>query len=384
MDSAAAREIERAITSALSRRGIAGKLSLSAGVAELSDTGTKPVSVELGWVEQWHVLPPDLQDRRVESAAKELKIAVDRARGKIVLPSIDAGAFARKAMIAAALAAGVAIVGWWLHGSGFFGSSSETDDGAASSKPIDLGPDDERLARACEAGRKRLAAGASMGVDIEGWVVELWLARAADEGELMPDPTLRGAVRDGAKLVAGKTAKATLVRGEGAGPLGMQSAVLRLVGDYVTAFFAQSRRPSLERWAGELALSAGVDHAALYARCAHLKTHDAGAWYFGRDHVVASVSLLYGAGAFATPPAFDRAAFEEGGGLLQALSTRLSKLDGDELSGAMRAQGGRFEAMAVSKGGGDAGIVSVLRFPFGGPTRPLRASRSLARTMLEK
>jgi hypothetical protein len=381
MDSAAVREIERAITSALSRRGIAGKLTLSAGVAELSDTGTKTVSVGLGWVEQWHVLPPDLQDRRVESAAKELKIAIDRARGKIVLPSIDAGPFARKAMTAAALVAGVAIVGWWLHGSGFFGSSSETDEGAASANPIDLGPDDERLARSCEAGRKRLAAGASMGVDIEGWVVELWLARPADEGELMPDTTLRSAVRDGAKFVAGKTAKATLVRGEGAGPLGMQSAVLRLVGDYVTAFFEQSRRPSLERWAGELAVDAAVDHAALYARCAHLKTHDAGAWYFGRNDTGATVSLLYGAGVFGTPPAFERSAFQDGGGLLQALSARVSKLDDAQLNDAMRAQGGRFEAMALD---GDAGTVSVLRFPFGGATRPLRASRSLARTMLEK
>ena len=49
---------------------------------------------------------------------------------------------------------------------------------------------------------------------------------------------------------------------------------------------------------------ANADQASMYARCAHVSTHDIGDWYWGRQGVSGALAALsYSAGAHANPPA---------------------------------------------------------------------------------
>src|SRR6185503_451594 len=103
----------------------------------------------------------------------------------------------------------------------------------------------------------------------------------------------------------------------------IDSAIVRLEREWVTAFFHPESRKQVEDFAERTAGAAGADYAALYARCAHLLAHDVGAWYRGRDDGGATVAVLYAAGAFAEPPAFARAPLEAPGGLIPALVQRV-------------------------------------------------------------
>jgi hypothetical protein len=368
---ARAHDIERAITHALSRRGISGTVVVRETYAELHSIATAVVAIEIDWVDQWDLLPPDIQSRHADRAATRLMRAQDDLRGKRrVVGGRSLGQIVKAALVLGVVVGGLAGAGWWLWESGFFGKNLRAGGGSAPTvdTPVRGAFADRALqALACEAGRKSLYAGAEMGVDVGGWVVELWLARHEGTPRLVEDP----AVAEVLAQVGGASGGAALARSEPRTLLGLDSAIVRLEREWVTAFFHPESRKQVEDFAERTAGAAGADYAALYARCAHLTAHDVGAWYRGRDESGATVAVLYAAGAFAEPPAFAREPLEVPAGLIPALAQRVKKLDGN-LDERLKPFGGR-----VDRSGGTVSF----RFAFGGPTRAQHLSRELAKTL---
>ena len=243
-----------------------------------------------------------------------------------------------------------------------------------------------RAQRSCEAARKQLYGGASLPADVDGWVVELWLARAGGKGSIADDPALRELVSH-ERLAPGSghaldvvepgAASARIVAGKVRTELGASTAVVQMTGGYVSVFLSPEGRASLERLTARLAKETKADFASLYGKCAHLEQHDIGAWYGGRGLSRAVAALMVSAGTFAEPAAFDSKAVAGETGLLPALVERASKLKRDDLDKLLASLGGKL-------GGGDQGGSELvyLRFPVGGPRKADAASRSLA-TALE-
>jgi hypothetical protein len=366
-----ARDIERAVTHALSRRGVAGAVVVREGLCELHSPTAPVVAIEIDWIDQWDLLPSDIQGRHAERAATRLSRALDEVRGRRTSTPRNLALLAKRAFFAGLILAAAGATGWWLWQAGFFGR--EPAPGAPPERGVDtpleaVFADQEREKLSCEAGRKRLYEGADMGVDVGGWVVELFLARVEGGGRMADDP----AVNEVLDQVGGASAGAVLARAEPRALLGHDGLIVRLDREWVTAFFHAESRKQVEDFADRMAGASGADYAALYARCAHLTTHDVGAWYRGRDERMVSVALLYAAGAFADPPAFARAALEPEGGLLPALARRAEKLDTRDFEARVRPFGGRVlrDGSAVS-----------LRFAFGGPTRAQHLSRELGKAL---
>src|SRR5690606_13700404 len=136
--------------------------------------------------------------------------------------------------------------------------------------------------------RQRLYAGAEMGIDTEGWLVEIWLAR--------PEPGIEEALAR-AEPKVGEAMPMGIVPVEG--EAGGSTATVRFAGDGAHAFFERDGREHFVGLAERLVVATSAARGALYARCAHLDVQDVGAWYFGRDDgaVVAALSLTAGAHA---------------------------------------------------------------------------------------
>lgn len=335
-------EIERAIDTALARKGIAGTVVVRESIAELHGEQHPVVAIDLGeWVDQWNLLPPEMAERRAEAAATRLVTALREVRGQ---PPITAP----RTRVVSLGGLGVLIVGaviaWGLHASGFFGRAPQAAPSASAGPLVPAEPDGARARRACEAARQRLYAGAEMGIDAEGWIVELWLARG-DVGIVAPLTEAAGALPESAVVEAA----------------GEAAAVVRFSGDAAHRFFARDGRDRLVAIAERLAAETSASQGALYARCAHLATHDVGAWYFGRDDAALVAALWQTAGAHAENRAVD----------LAALAPLDEKAAGAarQLPSLLRGVGGRREER-------EAGV--ALRFPLGGPTRAAELSRQLA------
>jgi serine/threonine-protein kinase len=225
----------------------------------------------------------------------------------------------------------------------------------------------ERAEVVCEAARQRLSAGAPLGLDVAGWVVELWLGRAG--AAIDADPALAAAVgRAGGEIDLGAApAPEILPQGDG--------VVLRFGGAWVPRFFDPEGRDGLLAAAERIARSAGADRGALFARCAHLGVRDVGVWYLGRDDAHALAALLLATGAHADPPALDPQKL--GDRPFDALVKAVGKLDDAAVESALRSAGARVQRTPAGVDAG-AGPGTVLRFPFGGPTRAARVSRDLA------
>lgn len=339
-DASSKRAIERAVTAALARKGMGGTVVVHDGTAELHGVGDTVVAIDLGdWVEQWSLLPQEICDARAEAAATRLA----KAAGSVEPVASKPIALGRwlTAMAAIALVGGI---GWVLHRSGFFGRAPAAETPSASAAPEeDAGV---RTRRACEAARRRLYAGAAMGIDTAGWVVELWLA---GEG-LGDDPALQA---------AGEAARTALDNdGAVAVSVGDGNATLTFSG-MAHAFFERDGRERFIALADDLAARTDATRGALYARCEHLDVHDVGAWYHGRDDAAAVVALWSTAGVHAEGKGLDPAA------VAAADATTVT----DDLAAALRAVGAR----RVESPSG----VSI-RLPFAGPTRAAELSRRLA------
>lgn len=377
-ESSAAKEIERAISQALNRSGQAGTVILRDEFCELH-TDAPVVAIELGdWVGQWNLLPDDVKAERVRKAAVRLINALNASQGRAA-PLAAAEVKARFKRIATAVIAiftlGLVVV--WLHRAGFFGIDETA--AAASSGPVATSPPPEdeaaraeRIARVCDAARQRMYQGGSLGMDIDGWVVELWLARDA-EG-LATDPALVSLVAAGVVADVGAKGPTKLTVHADDTELGLATVVLRFDDGYVPPFFSTDGRERFLTLAERIADDVGALHAGLYARCAHLETaRDVGAWYRGVDDNGAMLSLLYASGRYANPPAFNVAKYADDD-LLSVLRKRVAALDVTARDAILRKRGGRPHQHDT-----DAGRHGVsLRFPLGGPTRAAQASRDIA------
>lgn len=384
-----AKEIERAITAALSKNGQGGTVIVREEHCELhrssSDGGGPVISIELGdWVGQWNLLPDDIKEQRAQKAATRLVNALHRSQGGSA--PLAAGELRDRYRKLAASALGifvVALVAVWLYRSGFFGgdkTAAETSaegSAAPSAPPVeDAAARAERERTVCEAARQRMYQGGALGMDIAGWVVELWLAR---DGEgLAKDPALLALVAKGVSTEVEAKSEGTMTLHPGDTELGLSTVVVRFAEGYVPPFFTAKGRERFMNVAESTADAVGAVHAGLYGRCAHLpNTRDVGAWYRGIDENGALVSLLFASGRYAQPPAFDPEK-HAGGGLLATLRRRVGTLAEADRNDILRKAGGRPHTHEAD-GGKKA---SSLRFPLGGPTRATRASRQIA-TKLE-
>lgn len=395
MDGASAREIEVAVREALSLFGTPGTVVVRGQQIELHGRGA-PVVIDLDrLVDQWPLLPQDLRVRKASEIARRLTQA-QRTVSSLAPPAPQRPARPPR-LIVIPVGAVVVLVGIGL----LFGvrllrsqepppapapTVAETSDEAAA-----------RNARTCEAARKRIYAGASMGpFDLAGWVAEIWLATARPSGmaQVAPgaEPQAAEAVGLGALVAQGKVtreadAELAAVEGgrveivpgfteeEAARSPSWRAVIVRFSEGYARAYFDPALRTRFVSLADRMADAASAELGALYARCAHLPYRDAGAWFRGPDAAGAAAALVYASGLFAELPAVDRSALAalQGGGQLDALRGAGASLDAGTLSRLVGAQGG---AMAT----GAAGAVT-LSFPVGGPTRATSASRAVARKL---
>jgi hypothetical protein len=271
----------------------------------------------------------------------------------------------------------------------------------------------ERLARACDAVRDRLYQGASLGpFALEGWVAELWLgSRRSGETPLRESPALTGLVRGGKllpsadeTLAAVRDGTVEITDGFDAGAAqrspGWSAAKLVFHDGYARAFLEVETRARFLGLADAMARASGADHAALYARCAHLETHDVGAWFRGPDVAGAAAVMVYQMGFFADAKVIDRSTMASlrasgpSGSRKPGSRPQASDHDGGSLArppegelDALRRAAGEVAAevpQEVGSAGGSvttAGGSTTLVFPLGAPVRSLAATRELARRM---
>lgn len=375
-------EIEDAVGQALSRMGIGGTLSIGGDTIELRADGA-PVAIEIDLtIKQWPLLPPEMRRRKADEIARRIaeahRAAQYAAHGTAErtgasparLAGIVAGVFGLLALIGVAR---LAIPRLMAEKKPETSTPSEAD-----------GARRDRLARACDAMRDRLYKGASFGpFATEGWVVELWLA-ARKGGTLRDSAALTGVIADGKLTAAGDDELARVTDGsveivDGFTPeMGPRSpawggAIMVFHEGYARVFLEPETRQRFILMADRLAEAAGADAGALYARCAHLTTHDIGAWYHGKDAPGAAAALVYQMGFFADGTILDRGAvtaLRAPGGDLDALR-KAAEVEADLVPKIVSAQGG---TVTTSHG------VSLV-FPLAGPTRAQTATRALARKM---
>lgn len=379
VDATTARDIERSVTAALARKGVGGTVVLRGEVLELHGPGPVVAIAVSDWIEQWKLLPPEMCDRRAELAADRLRRARQGSRPPPAhRPQYRA--MIRKLVSVVLVLAVAAAVLWWLWDKGFFGRPGAGESTASTSAlPTAETPEQgrARTARACEAARRRIHAGAAMGIDVAGWVVELWLARPRGKTLLGEDHALdRALAKLPAAVEPAGPSEAQLTASKVA-ELSADAIVVRLSGGYVGAFFQPRGREHLIGWSAEAASAAGAHLAAMSARCAHLRLHDVGAWYAGRGRANLFAALMIDAGLHAAPPAFDAGKLAAGSGLWAALQHQSARLDTKRWSEQLRRLGGR---MVRPRAQSDTALWQ-LSFALGGPTRAVKASRQSARQL---
>lgn len=380
-DPAVAKEIERAITRILAKSGQGGTVIIREEHCELH-TGDGPViAIELGdWVGQWNLLPDDIKEQRAVKAATRLTNAMHTSAGRSApLPKGELRDRYRKIGTSVAGVVVILLVLGFLYRRNFFGTSSPTPQPSASVSAAPSGPPrenasrrEQRERRVCDAARQRMYQGGALGMDIAGWVVELWLAR--DGKGMAEDAALVARVEQGAQAELENKADGAISLHPGDTELGLSTVIVRFAEGYVPPFFTSKGRERYMELAESMADAVGAVHAGLYARCAHLPgTRDVGAWYRGGDESGALVSLLFASGRYANPPAFDPSK-HAADGLLTTLRRRVGSLDTSARDDVLRRAGGRPHTHATK----DGKKAVSLRFPLGGPTRAAQASRQIA------
>ncbi|MEQ9318213.1 MAG: serine/threonine-protein kinase, partial [Polyangiaceae bacterium] len=301
------REIEGAVKASLARRGVGGTIVVRDTVVELHRQGASAVAIDIGeWVSQWNLLPEEMRSRRAEAAAERLqKITGD---GKPVRRNDDPierirrrERFRRLFWMAVVVVVGAG-TGWWLWANGFFGERGPSMPSFGGSGPPATAataqthePTGDRTRRACDAARERLLTGRAMGIDVEGWVVELWLARDGEPEGLAAEAALRRVVEEGVAEEIGATREGTVTLH--ALDLAEQAGVLlRFDRGYAAPFFASDGRERYVTLAMATAGAVGARYAGLYARCAHRATRDVGAWYASHSKDGALAAMLWTSG----------------------------------------------------------------------------------------
>jgi serine/threonine-protein kinase len=372
------REIEDAVRDALGKRGMAGMVVVQPGLVELVG-GDRPSAIEIGsLVDDWPAMSAETRASTATDLARRLFEATLVVR-KTTRPPMDARRpppVTAIAVVVLVVIVGIAVM--VAIGRRWLASTLGAAPSATASDEVPRESDAEtnaRLARVCEATRKRVYAGASVGpMDVGGWVAELWLAKKSP-GSLSDAKELRAFV-EGDKVAPSADAEIAKVSGgkvelvDATSPeLGKawHAAVLRFSGRYLDGYLDPSGRARFIALAGRVATAAGADMGALYGRCAHLPTHEIGAWYFGSDAPSTSAALLVSMGLASDAPTVDK-----------------KKLSSDELD-ALRKAGADLDPSAlgslVGVAGGNvttSGSNVELTFPVGGPIRATNATRAVA------
>lgn len=396
--------MEEAIGRELSRLGVAGTIALGRTSIELRIGGAPPVSIDLDpLLGRWSVLPEEIRRRKAEEIARRL---VDAARAS------DAFEDPRRAGLSAAMAGrhGRTVAAFFALLLAIGAARLVVPRLSAPATPASAIPSESeatrgaRLARACDAVRDRVHRGSTFGpFALEGFAVELWLAgqgpllreHPAVAGILAGDRLSAAAdeklaeVRDGSLALADGFDGA--VRGAGRGP-DWNAVTVVFSGGYARAFFQDDLRARFLGLADRLATSSGASYGALYARCAHLRAHDVGAWFYGPDLPGASAAIVYQMGLFAESRVVDRSALAE-----------RASADGGEPRGSFVPPGpgeppGPFELTAITRAAVDAGASlpawlgaaggatrggkpATVIFALAGPARAGAAARDLSRRM---
>lgn len=367
-------EIEQRFASVMARRGVPGRVVLHGRAAELHGAGSV-VSIDVGeMIDQWSILPEDMQLAKIEAGVDRLRSAVAAA-----LPpppeTTDVAPIVGKVVGALLLLATVVGGVFWLRKANFFGSKAGSSAPSARASAA-LAPTGEPLAtkerESCEASRRRLYAGATaLDVDPAGWVIEIWLARLENPTPLSTDPVVAESTHAqlaGRLGALDKSSASWLDTGHPG------RARLRLEGGYLQPFMQAEGRDRFVALVDQLADATRADHAALFAHCAHSNVRDIGAYFRGRDAAGAATSLLFAQGLFAEPPIVDRAKLGGDESALDALGKLNRNLESSTLEELIRDNGGRYVALEA---GGRGGI--GLLFALGGPTRAQQAARALAK-----
>lgn len=386
MDPEVKREIEAGVREALGLYGVPGDVHLEGRTIELRGSGP-PIAIDIDLLgEQWTLLPGDIRARKCAELARRLHEAtqagINAARGssKPISP-----ANAPRPVLVVPLGGLVlvlivvfAIVWVWKE------KGVASSDPEPTARPVHSGPEEttpEMQARVCDATRKRIYAGASIGpFDVKGWVIELWLAsKTAAPGDA---PALRALVSGGkladaaddelAKLPDGRAEIVSgFADGDAAKSPGWKASIVRFSGAYAPAFLDAQRRPRMLSLAERLADAGQAQAVAFYGRCAHISARDLGAYFRGSDASTTAAALVYSMGFFAESPAVSRSAISAlGGGELDSLKAAATKLDRTT-----------FAQIVGNLGGGITETASgmALTFPLGGPTRATGAARAVAR-----
>jgi serine/threonine-protein kinase len=366
--------------------GVHGTIALAGKSIELRPGNAAPVSIDIEViVNQWPLLPADMRQRKAEEIARRLVGAARLSRQVEGRREIPLDANARGPIVGG-------IVGFFgllvvIGAARYFIPRFTSDDKAEPRAPTeDDGARTDRLARACDAVRDRIYKGSTFGpFALEGFAVELWLARK--DGPPLKQNAAVTALLDGKKLAASADDKlagiidGTLEIGDGfdaaaAGRSpGWNAVSLVLTGGYARAFFQEDQRPRFLGLADRVAAASGATHGALYARCAHLRTHDVGVWFRGPDLAGASASLVYQMGFFSEAKMLDRAAIAAvkvpaGAGEIAALTKAASDVETSIPS-------------IIGNAGGSvtAGKPTTLIFALTAPVRAIGAARDLSRRM---
>jgi hypothetical protein len=376
-------EIEAAVTQALADLGVRGSVAVVGTAIELH-AGGAPTEIDIEQVlRQWPLLPPEMRRRRAEEVAGRLADATRatkvEGRPRSAEPSAIPNARVLGAIVGVfGLLTTVGVLRYVIPRL----QDEKTEPHVPSESAVDR---TARLSRACDAMRSRLLTGGSFGpFATEGWVVEIWLAGKKggilrDHGALVPiiagekltvaaDEELARVSDGSAEIVDGFTGE------DASRSPGYSAASILLRDGYARAFLDPELRPHFITLGERLADGTGADLAAIYARCAHLTTHDIGAWFRGPDAAGATASMVYTMGFFADALAVDRGAVHAvrvTGGELDQLRKAAADADGEALSRVVTGQGGTVSSAR--------GVTFV--FPLGGPTRAISATRAAARKM---
>lgn len=385
-------DLETLVAEAVARFGTAGRVRVEGDRIHLQGHGANTTAPIGPLLEQWDELSPELKQRRATALARQL---VERRRASSPPPA-PARAFRLPSALAPLLiltAGGAAVYMAYLKLTPprDAESPSATPGGSASAAPA-LGSEayeqerQAREARVCALTRERVLRGTTVGpMDVEGWVVELVLLRAAD-ADLTFDPALAAFIERRPGQLSGRFVWASaplLAEREGPGTTveiadaregeALRGVRLTFSGRYVISYFTETQRSEYVRAAAALSDRLDARYGALFARCARSTTHELGAWFRGPGPAGAAASLVHFIAGQAAPA---QLLPEQGGASagLPELTARALPLDRARVARTIGAHGG----MIAGKGGDSA---TTLTFPFKDGNRAGRASFDLARAL---
>jgi len=394
------------VQSEFARFGIPGQVQVTGTSIELISPQGK-LSYPIGaWWRSWPAMDEAAKASNAAHLARQLKQVRNASRAPSQLP-VARRDYSTLQFVLVMLAIGGAVA--WFAGvdpralmdRAIAGESGKQEDpgverGSSAERGSQAAPEDRgaRARRVCSATRTRALKGGSVGIsDVDGWVVEIFLAKSGSSALLTEAPEMKRFVEE--PMAAGDhkmtwPAALALVKvdtsdtvaqlraeiwGEGEGAVSTLRVTLN--GSLVDPFFDESQRGLVNGIADSLAKSLAATHAAVYARCSDSPVSAMGSWFWGKDIPHVSAALLYGMGMSAEPPHIASPFYRSPGKKetnhalsFENIRANTASLDQAGLEGLV----GKLSGKVVPQG--KRGV--MLTFPFRDGSRAVRASRTLA------